>query len=164
MNSEDSRNIILAIVLSVLVWIGWQYFYAAPQLQKERQAQTLAQSQSPANLPTPAAGGAGAIAPPGAAPAAAAPETLGEALAASPRVAIDTASLGGSIDLKGGLLDDIILKAYHETIDPKSPNIRLFAPQGGPDALLGRNRLRHRRAGREDAEPPHRLERRLRRR
>ncbi len=133
MNSEDSRNIILAIVLSVLVWIGWQYFYAAPQLQKERQAQTLAQSQSPANLPTPAAGGAGAIAPPGAAPAAAAPETLGEALAASPRVAIDTASLGGSIDLKGGLLDDIILKAYHETIDPKSPNIRLFAPQGGPD-------------------------------
>jgi len=69
MNSEDSRNIILAIVLSVLVLIGWQYFYAGPQLQKERQAQTQTQSQPQANLATPTAGGAGAVAPPGAAPA-----------------------------------------------------------------------------------------------
>ncbi|MGD0641551.1 MAG: membrane protein insertase YidC [Roseiarcus sp.] len=133
MNSEDSRNIILAIVLSVLVLIGWQYFYAGPQLQKERQAQTQTQSQPQANLATPTAGGAGAVAPPGAAPAEAAPKTRAEALAANPRVAIDTPSLGGSIDLTGGLLDDLILKGYHETIDPKSPNIILFSPQGGPD-------------------------------
>ena len=55
-------------------------------------------------------------------------------MAASPRVAIDTPSLGGSIDLKGGKIDDIILKDYRETIDPKSPNIRLFSPPGAPDA------------------------------
>ena len=52
----------------------------------------------------------------------------------SPRVVIDTPSLSGSIALKGGLIDDIILKAYQETIDPKSPNIRLFAPRGAPEA------------------------------
>ncbi|HYA73576.1 MAG TPA: membrane protein insertase YidC [Roseiarcus sp.] len=132
MNSEDSRNIILAIVLSVLVLIGWNYFYAAPQLQKERQAQTQTQTPVQPNLGAPSAGGAGAIAPPGAAPAEAEVKTRAEALAANPRVAIDTASLGGSIDLTGGLVDDLVLKAYRETIDPKSPNITLFSPQGGP--------------------------------
>jgi len=132
MNSEDSRNIILAIVLSVLVLIGWNYFYAAPQLQKDRQAQQQAQPQ--ANPATPSAGGNGASAPLGAAAPEAGPKSRAEALAANPRVAIDTASLGGSIDLTGGLVDDLVLKAYRETIDPKSPNITLFSPQGGPNA------------------------------
>ncbi len=132
MNSEDSRNIILAIVLSVLVLIGWNYFYAAPQLQKDRQAQTQTRAPSQANPSAPSVGGAGASAPLGAAAVEAGPKTRAEALAASPRVAIDTASLGGSIDLTGGLVDDLVLKAYRETIDPKSPNITLFSPQGGP--------------------------------
>ncbi|MFZ1964293.1 MAG: membrane protein insertase YidC, partial [Roseiarcus sp.] len=69
---------------------------------------------------------------PGAAPVEAGPKTRAEALAASPRVVIDTASLAGSIDLTGGVVDDIVLKAYRETIDPHSPNITLFSPQGGP--------------------------------
>ena len=164
MNSEDSRNLILAIALSVLVLIGWQYFFAAPQLQKDRaaqqQAQTQTQPQTNARPPPPAARRAGARARP-ARPAQAAPKTRAEALAASPRVAIDTPSLGGSIDLKGGMIDDVVLKDYRETIDPKSPNIMLFSPAGAPDALLRRDRLRHRRAGREDAQPPDGVERRL---
>ena len=57
-----------------------------------------------------------------------------EALAAEQRVAIDTPSLGGSIDLKGGLIDDLVLKDYHETIDPKSPLITLVLAAGRPDA------------------------------
>jgi YidC/Oxa1 family membrane protein insertase len=133
MNSEDSRNLILAIVLSVLVLIGWNYFYGAPQLQKDRQAQTQAQSQAnPAAAPgTPQPNGA--VAPLNAAPVVAAAQTRPEALAASKRIPIDTRSLGGSIDLTGGLLDDLTLKAYRETIDPNSPTITLFSPQGGPD-------------------------------
>jgi len=139
MNSEDSRNLILAIALSVLVLIGWQYFFAAPQLQKDRAAQQQAQTQAQTTpAPTSAApgaaptvGGAPALALPGAPPQAA-PKTRAEALAASPRVAIDTASLGGSIDLAGGMIDDVVLKAYHETIDPKSANITLFSPVGAP--------------------------------
>ena len=131
MNSEDSRNLILAIALSVLVMIGWQYFFAGPQLQKDHQAQTQTATQS---APTPGAatpGGAPGVTPP-AAPAPAAETTRVEALAASPRVAIDTPSLSGSIDLTGGLIDDVVLKGYHETIDPQSPNITLFSPAGGP--------------------------------
>ena len=48
---NDSRNMILAIVLSILVLVGWQYFIAGPQadraaklaqLQQQQQAQTQA--------------------------------------------------------------------------------------------------------------------------
>jgi YidC/Oxa1 family membrane protein insertase len=54
------------------------------------------------------------------------------ALAASQRVAIETPSLSGSISLKGGRIDDVVLSKYHETVDPKSPNIVLFSPSHSP--------------------------------
>ena len=45
MNSEDTRNLFLAIALSVLVMAGWQYFYAGRCISSEHQAQTQANSQ-----------------------------------------------------------------------------------------------------------------------
>ena len=145
MKSEDTRNLFLAIALSVLVMAAWQYFYAGPLYQREHQAQTEANQANQANTASPTEAqptgastasvpGAPAAATPPGAPTTAAPQTVGAALAASPRVVIDTPSVGGSIDLKGGKIDDIILKDYHETVDPKSPNVRLFSPPGAPDA------------------------------
>jgi YidC/Oxa1 family membrane protein insertase len=137
MKSEDTRNLFLAIALSVLVMAAWQYFYAGPLYQREHQSQTQANTASgaaPSAAPeAPGASIPGAASPPGG-PAPSVAGTVAEVLAASPRVTIDTPSIGGSIDLKGGKFDDIILKDYRETIDPKSPNIRLFSPPGAPDA------------------------------
>jgi YidC/Oxa1 family membrane protein insertase len=45
------------------------------------------------------------------------------------RVPIDTPMVDGSIALKGARLDDLRLKAYHDTPDPKSPEIVLLAPK-----------------------------------
>ena len=56
--------------------------------------------------------------------------TRAEALAASPRVAIETPSLKGSIALKGGTIDDVLLVKYRETVKPDSPNVELFSPSG----------------------------------
>jgi YidC/Oxa1 family membrane protein insertase len=140
MNSEDTRNLFLAIALSVLVMAAWQYFYAGPLYQREHQGQTQANNPAPTSAVESGAapGSPGAALPAAGSPpggqATAAPESLDAALAAAPRIIIDTPSLGGSIDLKGGKLDDIILKDYRETVDPKSPNIRLFSPPGAPDA------------------------------
>jgi YidC/Oxa1 family membrane protein insertase len=137
MNSEDTRNLFLAIALSVLVMAGWQYFYAGPLYQREHQAQLQANNpvqKSEAQSPAAPGAPAPAVALPPGAPAGTATETVSQVLGASPRVAIDTPSLGGSIDLKGGKIDDIVLKDYRETIDPKSPLIRLFSPPGAPDA------------------------------
>ena len=145
MKSEDTRNLFLAIALSVLVMAAWQYFYAGPLYQREHQAQmeanqantALAQPKrsQPARRPLRRrARRVAADARPARRPLTDAPATVSAALAASPRVVIDTPSVGGSIDLKGGKIDDIILKDYHETVDPKSPNVRLFSPPGAPDA------------------------------
>ena len=42
----DNKNTILAIALSALVLLGWQYFFAGPQ-DKARQEQLQAQQQKP---------------------------------------------------------------------------------------------------------------------
>ena len=142
MKSEDTRNLFLAIALSVLVMAAWQYFYAGPLYQREHQAQMQANQANtapsseaqPSGSPTASLPGAPAAATPPGAPVTTTAETVSAALAANPRVIIDTPSIGGSIDLKGGRIDDIVLKDYHETVDPKSPNVRLFSPPGAPDA------------------------------
>jgi YidC/Oxa1 family membrane protein insertase len=55
------------------------------------------------------------------------------ALASSPRVAIATDSVQGSIALKGGRIDDLSLVKFRETVDPKSPPIVLLSPSGAAD-------------------------------
>ena len=43
----DQKNTLLAIVLSAIVLIGWQYFFGLPQMEKQRQeAQIKAQQQA----------------------------------------------------------------------------------------------------------------------
>ncbi len=141
MMKEDNRNLLLAITLSVVILLGWQYFYAKPQMEKQQQ---IAQQNQQALSPTPAPGTGVAPAPttvpgqaatsvPGVAPASAVAATRDQALALSPRVRIDTPKITGSIALTGARIDDISLKAFRETVDPNSPIIVLLSPLGGPN-------------------------------
>ncbi|GAC1328430.1 MAG: membrane protein insertase YidC [Beijerinckiaceae bacterium] len=143
--TQDPKNLILAIGLSLLVIIGWQYFYAGPQIEKQRQAQSQLQ-QPPAAAPNGSTKPSPNAIAPGPVPGAAPPPNAGiaptspqavlsreAALAESPRIAIDTKSLSGSIALKGGRIDDVVLKGYRETVDPSSPNIVLLSPSGSPE-------------------------------
>jgi YidC/Oxa1 family membrane protein insertase len=63
-------------------------------------------------------------------PVAPAVETREAALARSPRVTINTPAIAGSINLRGGRIDDVSLKNYRETVDPRSANIVLLSPAG----------------------------------
>ena len=139
---SDNRNTILAIVLSLIVLLGWQYFIAGPQTEAQR-AQREAQQQAEAAKQAAASGNPDAPIPstaPGGGTVAQAEGAPGEfgsreqAIAASARVVIDTPNLEGSINLMGGRLDDLRLKDYHETVDRSSPTIILFSPKGGPNA------------------------------
>jgi YidC/Oxa1 family membrane protein insertase len=134
----DNRNTILAVILSGLVLIGWQYFFNIPQMEKQRAAQ---QAQSEMVKPAPQAGSTttpqtGAAPAPSAnapatnQPASAAPVSRDSAIAAAPRVKIDTPRVTGSISLKGARIDDLALVQFRETVDPKSPAIVLFSPSG----------------------------------
>ncbi|HEY7689382.1 MAG TPA: membrane protein insertase YidC, partial [Dongiaceae bacterium] len=58
------------------------------------------------------------------------------ALKQSPRVVIDSPRLKGSIALKGGRLDDVVLADYRETVDPNSPNIVLLSPAAAANAYF----------------------------
>jgi YidC/Oxa1 family membrane protein insertase len=138
----DQKNTILAIVLSALVLIGWQLYFGLPQVEKQRQMQ---QQQAQERVqPPPGAPAAPTTAPtqsvPGTTPQApgqpagipALPMTREAALAASPRVRVETPSVAGSISLKGGRIDDLSLIKFRETVDPRSPPIVLLSPSGSP--------------------------------
>jgi YidC/Oxa1 family membrane protein insertase len=152
---ESQKNLLLAIVLSVLVLIGWQVLYANPKMKEEQerrerlkqgqqtqqqtntQGTTTAPSASPGTTATPLPPGV-ASKPGTEAPSAAAASAFlsrETALQASPRAGIETPSLKGSIALKGARIDDIVLQKYREQVDPKSPNVVLFAPSGTKDTL-----------------------------
>jgi YidC/Oxa1 family membrane protein insertase len=132
----DNRNTIIAVILSGLVLIAWQYFYNVPQMEKQRAAQqaqaelqksTQPPTQASPSSPPPPAGAAPPAAPGAAAPAAVSRDT---AIAASSRVKIDTPRLSGSISLKGARIDDLSLVQFRETVDPASPAIVLYSPSG----------------------------------
>ncbi len=145
---NDQKNTILAVVLSALVLIAWQYFVGLPQMEKQRQEALQKQQQEQAQPTIPQAPANGKPAQPGTqassgsapqlpgqggAPTAGQQTTRAAAIKASePRVQIDTPRLQGSIALKGGRIDDIALAQYRETVDPSSPPIELLSPAGSP--------------------------------
>ncbi|MGU3360532.1 membrane protein insertase YidC [Methylobacterium sp. M6A4_1b] len=136
---NDKTNMIVAIALSLAVLLGWNYFVAAPRVEQQRQAalqnKAATQPAGPDGVPSasPKEGGPANPVPgtlPGASGAGAGVMPREAAIARSPRVAIDTPALAGSIALKGGRIDDVSLKSYHETVDDKSPRIVLLSPTG----------------------------------
>jgi len=128
----DNRNLILAVVLSTLVFIGWEYFVIGPQMKAEQARQAQQAELHKKEKPAEAAPNAAAPSTPNIAGSAAAkPQSRQEVLASSgPRVAISTPTVDGSLLLKGARFDDLRLKHYHEMVDPKSPEIDLLSPTG----------------------------------
>src|SRR6187455_902674 len=120
----DNRNTILAVILSGLVLLAWQYFYNIPQMEKQRVLQAQSEAAKPAAPATPGGATPQAGTPPptpGAAPAnqpAQAPlvVTREVAIAANPRVKIDTPRVSGSISLRGARIDDLALVQFRETV------------------------------------------------
>ncbi len=145
---QDKRNMILAILLSIIVLFGWQFFIIGPQLERQAKLDQIAAEANivengvngvsdTTNLPTPSANAninTNIVEQ--------APQQQGEfadrlaAIASSPRVKIDTPSLIGSINLVGARLDDLELKKYNESVDDNSPIITYLSPANGPDGYF----------------------------
>jgi len=140
----EQRNLLIAIVLSVGILIAFQFAFERlrpPQPPGPTGGTSVTgpatsgpapQSTTPSSTTRTNTTGANA---PGAAPAQAA-EGREVALAEQPRVKIETPRLHGSIDLLGARLDDLTLATYHETVDPKSPEVVLLSPSGTQDPYL----------------------------
>ncbi|MCY1664864.1 membrane protein insertase YidC [Rhizobium sp. SL86] len=140
---EKNRNYYIAIALSVLIVLAWQFLYMNPRMEAQRLAdearraqQEQMQAANPqANPAGPTASGEVAGTLPGSTQAQAA-ASREQAIAKSPRVAIDTPALSGSINLTGARLDDLHLREYRETVDPKSPTITLLSPADTRDGYF----------------------------
>ncbi|WP_230770209.1 membrane protein insertase YidC [Sphingomonas sp. Leaf4] len=124
---DDQKNFLLFAVLAALVLFGWPYvanrFFPAanPPVVKVEDGKAKAVANPSAD---PAADSVNAIRD----------RTL--VLRESPRIAIETPSVRGSINLRGGRIDDLVLVRHNETIAPDSPPVRLLSPSGTADAYF----------------------------
>lgn len=127
---QNNRNYFVAIALSVLILIAWQFLYVNPKIEADRIAQEARQAQQAETVKNAAGDSAGTVnvSPGGSAAVPGAAETRDLAVAQSARIAIDTPAVSGSINLTGARFDDLKLKEYRETVDPQSPVITLFSP------------------------------------
>ena len=126
----DQKNFIVAIVLSVLIIVGWQYAFPPKHTPPPQQQQTTTQpSSSPGTSSSP--GPSAPSATPGSStPAVEAFVPRAQALARSPRVTFNTPELIGSVALKGARIDDVQLAKQRETLDPDSPPVPVLSPVG----------------------------------
>ena len=120
---DNQKNMILAVVLSALVLFGWsavsERFFPTPKpiaTAPAANGQPVAPSNAPA--PTPAAQ----------------VQDRAKAIASTPRIAIRTPKVVGSINLTGARIDDLVLTAHRETIAKDSPPVRLLSPGGTANA------------------------------
>ena len=124
---KDNRNMLLAVVLSALVLIGWsllsEKFFptAGPQTVRVEDGKARPLPQ------------------PNADPGADAPKAVrarNVVLAQTRRVTISTPSLQGSINLTGARFDDLVLVRQREGVARDSPPVRLLSPAGSPGAYF----------------------------
>lgn len=139
--TQDNRNMIVAVLLSAMVLLGWtfisdKYFPAPKPVKPAITASAAPGSAAPGSAASPVAAGAPGASVPGVT-ATTVIADRGKVIAASPRVAIVTPRLLGSINLKGARFDDLVLPTYRVTIDKNSPPVRLLSPSGTADAYFG---------------------------
>ena len=136
---NDQNNFLMAIVLSLAVLLGWQFFVTEPRLEEERARQqaeaALQESPSGASIAAvqdaPQNDLAAEIAPQaaqGAPQVASATVTAG--FATAPRLNVETPQLTGSIALMGARFDDLVLKAYGANADEDAPRQILLQREG----------------------------------
>ncbi len=129
----ENRNYILAIALSLLILVGWQYLYVGPQMEAERAALEAEMATSVDGAPMVVDEGAPAIqVGPG---GSLVPQTLDReaVVAGTERIEIETSHITGSIAVQGARIDDIHLVEYQETLDEDSDTVILFSPSGTAD-------------------------------
>jgi YidC/Oxa1 family membrane protein insertase len=124
---NNQRNMILAVVLSLVLFLGWEFAMSKLYPPEERPVATASASDAPA---------AAAVDAP--VDEAAAARNLAAELASPARVRIDAPEIEGSINLVGARVDDIELKSHRAAVQRDSGPVHLFAPLGTPGQHFAR--------------------------
>jgi YidC/Oxa1 family membrane protein insertase len=125
---DNQRNIIVAIVLSLLLVFGFDLvmsrFYPPPP------ADQVPAEAAPLSKGAPQRTREGGLTDP--LDQAEEARDLTTTLASRDRVRIDAPEVAGSINPVGARVDDIVLKTHRQTVDKDSGPVRLFSPAGTP--------------------------------
>ena len=115
---QDARNMMLAVVLTLIILLGWRFYAGEPQ-PTPQVAETVVQPEliAPASISAPTLSKA-------------------EILASPNRLKINNGALHGSINLQGLRFDDLTLVKYHETTSAQSPEIVLLTPRTANDGYF----------------------------
>jgi YidC/Oxa1 family membrane protein insertase len=134
---DNSRNLILAVVLSMALLFGWDFVMSRINPEPKNPMPPAAQittaapaAQGTAATPKQRPTREGGLQSP--ADIALEKKDLATELRQPTRVRIDAPEVVGSINLVGARVDDIELKSHRETIDKNSGPVRLFSPEGTP--------------------------------
>lgn len=118
----ENKNVLLAVILSTAILIGWSFYFENPEEAQRKRAEIQGKTETQTSIQKPEAPQPSKANP-------AKSISRNEALKESDRVLIENKNLSGSISLRGALIDDIILKNYRETLDPNSKSIVLLSPK-----------------------------------
>ncbi|EKE67706.1 MULTISPECIES: membrane protein insertase YidC [Roseobacteraceae] len=122
---DQNKNLILAVVLSGAVLLGWQIFFPAPQPVVDPNAPVVTSVDQ-------AGAGSVALTPPSAdasTEVAGANSATAQQVPDAPRITIETPRLEGSISLVGGRIDDLSLRDYKVALD-SDEIVTLLRPVG----------------------------------
>jgi YidC/Oxa1 family membrane protein insertase len=116
---ENQKNLFLAIIISMAIIFGFQLLVPQPertpiteeQLNSESLVDLSIQKSSTTVL-----------------------AERNEVINETGRVNFDNSKIKGSINLNGGLIDDLILEEFRETLDPTSDLIEFLNPLGSDNA------------------------------
>lgn len=120
-NASETHTLMLALVMALVIMVGWQYFVELPRKKLQLKAlhqQTKVEQQieqKKASIPL---------------------HSRDELLGESPRLRIASKTLEGTIALKGLRLDDLTLTQFRETISPDSARVKLFSPAYDADGYF----------------------------
>ena len=137
---SNQRNLLLAVALSFLLIIGWDFamqrIYPQPETPEGTEQAAPDSEASPKAAATDAgpevrrSGGTNIDAASDEAAAGPSNEEAAPTVAAPDPVAIDAPELAGSINPMGARIDDVVLKPHREELAKDSDPVRIFAKSG----------------------------------
>ena len=115
---ENQKNLFLAIIISMAIIFGFQLLVPQPERVPVTEETNTQESVSLDIQGT--------------------TSTIlldrNQVLEETVRVTFDNSKIKGSINLEGGIIDDLVLEEYRETLDPTSDFIGFLNPLGSEDA------------------------------
>ena len=104
----DSKNVILAVILSTIVLVGWGTFFAPPTpVEKEIVENEVKKNEDTSSPSIENDQTKNEI-------------TRSEAINKTKRIKVENSHIKGSISLEGAVIDDIIFKNYRETLNSEN--------------------------------------------